>query len=136
MAQKPFVIIVDDDQNFLDLYGAKLIASGFEVQPVLGSAPGLAAIQARKPDIVLLDVMMPGMNGIEVLSKLKGDPNFIDLPVVLLTSLANTTPEGISIGGIDLKSTSKMTGVYFIKKDIDLGELVSKLKEILSKYGK
>ena len=136
MANRPFIILIDDDKDFVDLYSTKLVASGFEVQGATNGQEGLNAFSVRKPDLLLLDIMMPGMNGIEVLSKIKADPSLKNLPVVLLTSLANTTSEGISIGGIDLKSAQKMSKVYFMKKDIDLAEFVSKLKEILAKNGK
>lgn len=97
------VLVVDDIVANVKLLEAKLRAEYFEVVTAMNGPAALEIIQSEKPDIVLLDVMMPGMDGIEVCRRIKGNPQHNHIPVVMVTAL--DSPEdrvrGIEAGADD-----------------------------------
>ena len=81
------VLVVDDDATIREIASISLAHfGGFEVEQADGGEAGLAAARARRPDAVLLDVMMPGLDGPSVLRALREDPGTADVPVVFLTA--------------------------------------------------
>lgn len=80
------VLVVDDQQANVRMVGALLTRSGYEVLPALGGAEGLELARNNKPDVVLLDMKMPGMDGFEVLKQLRETPETRDLPIIFLTA--------------------------------------------------
>lgn len=81
------ILVVDDDPDILLMLGARLKASGYEVRTVLNGEAALKAIEAEPPDLVLLDIMMPGMEGNLLARTLKEDPRWKEIPVVFITAL-------------------------------------------------
>lgn len=81
------VLIVDDDMTLREMYEVYLKAAGFTVVMAQDGKEGLEQAKASKPEIILLDLMMPEMNGIEVLKHLKADPTLRDIPVIVFTAL-------------------------------------------------
>ncbi len=79
------VVLVDDAADVRMLLQVLLELDGYAVTATADGATGLAAVRAERPDVVLLDVQLPGMDGTEVLRQLRADPPTADLPVVLLT---------------------------------------------------
>jgi CheY-like chemotaxis protein len=79
------VLFVDDDPDIRTMYGVRLRADGFHVRFAADGPEALDAA-ARQPDLVLLDVRMPGMDGLEVLRRLKGDAGMAAVPVVMLSN--------------------------------------------------
>jgi DNA-binding response OmpR family regulator len=116
------LLIVDDDKTFLDTIRQRLVLRGIEV---LTAATGVSALEIfkREPaDAVILDVSMPGMDGLQVLREIKAhDP---DTPVLLLTGHASkrTAEEGIALGATD-----------YLCKPFPMDELVEQVREILGK---
>jgi diguanylate cyclase (GGDEF)-like protein len=84
------LLIIDDDPLVRMLVAESLIAAGFDVNEAVDGASGLAQIEARRPDLVLLDVMMPGMDGYEVCRTLRARPELARIPVIMLTGLDDT----------------------------------------------
>jgi DNA-binding response OmpR family regulator len=82
------ILVVDDERDLTDLVRINLEMAGFDVTTAGDGAQALDEIRARRPDLVLLDVMMPVMDGWDVLAGLQGDPELADLPVVMLTALS------------------------------------------------
>lgn len=80
------ILLVDDDVLTLDVLRTILDLEEFEVSTAADGEEALAKVAADRPDAVVLDVMMPGIDGFEVCEKLKGDPATADLPIVLLTA--------------------------------------------------
>ena len=80
------VLVADDDLDIRDLVVFKLSQAGYAVQAVSDGAAALAAIQDAPPDVAVLDVMMPGLSGIDVLRRVRQDPATADLGVILLTA--------------------------------------------------
>jgi DNA-binding response OmpR family regulator len=84
MAQR--ILAVDDEENVVRLLQIRLGKLGYEVTPAYDGESALRSVAEEKPDLVLLDVMMPRMDGFEVLRRLKSDPSTAQVPVILLTA--------------------------------------------------
>jgi DNA-binding response OmpR family regulator len=97
------IVVVDDDADILGLLEYKLTAAGHSVTAEADGEAGLAAIQDVKPDLVVLDWMMPRMTGIEVCLELRKDPALVDVPVLFLTAKAQESDvqRGFAAGGND-----------------------------------
>ncbi|MEZ5439357.1 MAG: hybrid sensor histidine kinase/response regulator [Lysobacteraceae bacterium] len=85
-ARPPLVLIVDDQEANIRLLGTVLSDAGFDVMPAESGKRALARMEAADPDVILLDMRMPNMDGFEVLARLKGNPDWEDIPVVFLTA--------------------------------------------------
>jgi class 3 adenylate cyclase len=81
------ILVVDDNESNREMLARRLGREGYEVRRAAGGAEALAALAAAPVDLVLLDVMMPGLNGYEVLQRLKADPALHDIPVLMISSL-------------------------------------------------
>jgi DNA-binding response OmpR family regulator len=103
MSQKKKILIIDDEVDLTLLVKLNLQKTGlYEVRAENRAINGLAAAREFKPDLVLLDVMMPDLDGGDVLAQLKGDPKLKDVPVVFLTATVlkeEVAKKGGSIGG-------------------------------------
>jgi DNA-binding response OmpR family regulator len=120
MASK--ILIIDDEEDFSSTLAERLSLRGFEVKYVLDGESGLVELEQWEPDLVILDILMPGMSGIEVLKRIK--KQFPDLAVILLSGHGTTRDaiDGMKYGAVD-----------FLMKPIDISELVSKIKANLKK---
>ena len=124
MHTPPLILLVDDEPQIRDLFKAKLESSGFGVVEAADGAAAIDLVRKEKPDLVLLDVLMPGMDGGKTLTEMKSDADMKNVPVFILTSLQDT-PE-------DIRFAKESGAVDFINKDVDFGELVAKIKGALS----
>jgi two-component system alkaline phosphatase synthesis response regulator PhoP len=89
MTAKKRILVVDDEPDFCLIVQGQLEKEGFEVDLAYNGAEGLEKVQANPPDAIVLDVMMPEKDGYEVCKELKGDDQFCDIPVLLLTAVAS-----------------------------------------------
>lgn len=89
MSDKKLILLVDDDPDFVEAVKVIVESGGYEVQVAYDGEEGLEAVAAKKPDLIVLDVMMPVMNGHEACSKLKADDATKDIPIILLTAVAD-----------------------------------------------
>lgn len=117
--------MVEDDTFLANIYKTKFEMEGFTVDVAENGEDGLAAVKEKKPDIVLLDILLPKMDGFTVLKKLKNDPVVKDIPVVLLTNLGqkDDVEKGLELGAVD----------YLIKAHFKPSETVAKVKKALAK---
>ena len=92
------VLLVDDDPDSLKLASVRVTQAGYEVLPAGDGAAALAIAKSQHPDVILLDVVMPGMDGYQVLKLLKADAATADIPVVMLTSKASDKDMATSLG--------------------------------------
>ncbi|MEI8096656.1 MAG: response regulator [Candidatus Moraniibacteriota bacterium] len=106
---KKTVCIIDDNDDIREIYRTKFIMEGFEVSTAVNGVEGLKVIREKNPDIILLDIEMPVMNGLEVLAELKKDSTLIKIPVVMLTNQDN---EGI------FKEVGKFNTRFYIIKSL------------------
>lgn len=88
MSVRRLVLIADDDEDILALVRATIERSGHEVMAVRDGAAALSAMAKRRPDLAVLDIAMPELDGLEVLRRLRADDETRDLPVILLTAQA------------------------------------------------
>src|SRR5947209_4071500 len=80
------VLIIEDDPLTAHVYKTRLSKAGFEVHVAVDGTGGLQSVQECEPDIVLLDLMLPKMNGMDILKKLRSEPKFTQLPIIVFTS--------------------------------------------------
>ena len=92
------VLAVEDDKDILELITYNLEREGYEVTGVMSGEDGVDAARSEKPDLVLLDLMLPGMDGLEVYRKLKADPDTSHLPVIMVTAKGEEADIGLFIG--------------------------------------
>ncbi len=129
MREKPLILIVDDEPEIREIVKTKLEANGFEIKEASNGVEGVRLAQELKPDIILLDVIMPEMDGVEALLKLKGDENTKDIKVFIFTGKGDPRPE---IVGVNRKFALESGAVDFIRKEIELNELVVKLQKTIT----
>ncbi|MEW6595432.1 MAG: response regulator transcription factor [Thermodesulfobacteriota bacterium] len=86
MAAKPQILIIEDDENIQQLVGYNLIKAGFSVNHAENGDEGLTRITAEKPDLVILDLMLPGMNGLEICRAVRATPAVRETPIIMLTA--------------------------------------------------
>jgi len=90
------VLIIEDEEDAAELFAEMMRVSGFRVLKTSSSAPALTMMINDKPDIVILDIMMPEISGLDVLREMRRDPNLKDIPVVVVS--AKGTPSDIKNG--------------------------------------
>ena len=97
------ILIVDDTLDNLRLLSAMLTSQGYEVRSVTNGSTALMGVQAQSPDLILLDINMPGMNGYEVCQRLKANPNTHNIPVIFISALNEVFDKvkAFSVGGVD-----------------------------------
>ena len=116
------LLIVDDDKDFITAAAVRLESRGFTVTKAFDGKEGLEKVYTEKPDAIILDVMMPEMNGFEVCKKLKTDEQYKDIPVVMLT--ARSSPE-------DVKFAKEMGSDAYFVKPFELDMLLYELNALL-----
>jgi CheY-like chemotaxis protein len=93
----PRILVVDDDANIRELLSQEFVEAGYEVQLAGNGREAVAAVRQQRPDLVVLDVMMPEMNGFDVAAVLKNDPATMDIPIVIL-SIVQDLERGFRLG--------------------------------------
>ncbi|MDT5037405.1 MAG: two-component system, OmpR family, phosphate regulon response regulator PhoB [Micromonosporaceae bacterium] len=118
------ILIADDDPDIRDLVSFKLEQAGFEVTAVDNGLAALASARESPPDMIVLDVMMPGMSGIDVCRELRGDPPTATLPIILLTARAQEgdVEVGFGVGADD-----------YVVKPFSPRELVSRVEAVIAR---
>ncbi len=89
MSEKKRILVVDDEPDFASIVKKNLEKEGFSVEIAYNGVEGMDKVKANPPDAIILDVMMPEMDGYEMCSKLKSDEQYEDIPVLMLTAVAN-----------------------------------------------
>ncbi len=89
MSEKKKILLIDDDPDFVEAVKVIVENGGYDVKVAYDGEEGLEAVAAEKPDLIVLDVMMPVMNGHEACAKLKANPATAKIPVILLTAVAD-----------------------------------------------
>ena len=125
MTDKKTILLVEDDAFVSDIYQTKLEQEGFGLILAENGLEAMKRMEEKVPDLILLDIIMPYMGGIEVLKKLKADERWKKIPVIILTNLSQKeeVDEGLSIGADD----------YLIKSHFTPSEVIGKVKALLEK---
>ncbi len=102
-AAKLKILCVEDEPDMIDLVRLILEREGFEVLGAMGGQEGLEAIRREKPDVVLLDLMMPDMDGWEVYRQVRNDPKLKHTPIIILTAKAQSVDKvlGLHVAKVD-----------------------------------
>lgn len=121
------ILIIDDEEHILELLDFNLSLEGYEVITTMSSLDGLDIIKQDKPDLVLLDWMLPKMSGIELLNIIRSDEDYDDIAVIMLTAknMEEDKLEGLTIGADD-----------YVTKSFSIKELSARVKNILKRYNK
>lgn len=122
------ILIIDDNKDFLEIFSTKLKSAGFETETANSGKDGIELAKKTKPDLILLDVEMPEMNGIETLTKMKEDSATSQLRVAFLTNYGET---GEDVKWTDEKFAREAGAMDYIKKSEDLSEVVAEVRRLL-----
>ena len=114
------ILIIEDDKFLRELIVRKVINEGFDASEAIGGEEGIKKIKEEKPDMVLLDLILPGMDGFEVLSLMKEDSALSSIPVIILSNLGQKE---------DIEKAMKMGATdYLIKAHFTPSEIIEKIK--------
>jgi DNA-binding response OmpR family regulator len=126
-SKKAVILIADDDPEILTMLGIRLSKKGYEVLEAVDGNQTLNLARKHHPDLVLLDVMMPGRNGWEVAKELRADDEFSNLGIVMLTAIGERVNE----------MTSPLYGAdAYVDKPFDFSDLEQKIKDVLAQRSK
>lgn len=117
------ILLVEDDDSLASVYQTRLEAEGFIIKRVPNGEEALAAALEMRPDLILLDVMMPKVSGFDVLDILRNTPETADLKIIMLTALSQESD----------KEKARNLGVddYLVKSQVVISDVVQKVKERL-----
>lgn len=117
------ILLVEDDDSLASVYQTRLEAEGFNIRRVPNGEDALAAALEYKPDLILLDVMMPKVSGFDVLDILRNTPETVDVRVIMLTALSQDSD----------KERAQSLGVddYLVKSQVVIADVVDRIKQHL-----
>jgi two-component system, OmpR family, alkaline phosphatase synthesis response regulator PhoP len=127
MAEKKKILLIDDDPDFVEAVKVIVENGGYEVRVAYDGAEGLEAVAEEKPDLIVLDVMMPVMNGHEACAKLKADPQTAKIPIILLTAVADRVTTSTYTHRDMLESEAE----DYMPKPVEPAELLALIKSWL-----
>lgn len=121
--EKIFILVVEDDKFLRELLVRKLSGEGYDVKNAIDADAAYLALSERIPQIILLDLILPGVDGFEILAHIKADPKTKDIPVVILSNLGqkDDIEKAIALGAKD----------FMVKANFTLDEIVIKVKSIV-----
>src|ERR687885_2542877 len=120
---KPDILVVDDTRENLLLLATMLSESGYKVRKAINGTLALGAVEVAKPDLILLDINMPDINGYEVCRRLKADPQTADIPIIFISALDEVLDKvkAFAIGGVD-----------YITKPFEIQEVLARVENQLT----
>ena len=123
------ILIVDDDPDLVEAVSIILESKGYEVAAAYDGEEGLQKVKTERPDLIVLDVMMPGKDGYTVCKELKGDPASASIPVLLLTAVVSHIPTTRYTQQMGLE----MEADDYMDKPVEPAELVKRIDTLLAK---
>ena len=122
---KPKILIIDEDRFLRKIYKNKFTRAGFEFREAISGDEGLNKVYSEKPDLILLDLMLPKKSGFDILTELKKDKSTRKIPVIILSNLAQEEDikRVLSLGARD----------YLVKTEVSLSEVINRVRECLVK---
>jgi DNA-binding response OmpR family regulator len=125
----PKILVVDDDPDLVETVSMMLEKHNFEVIPAYGGLEGLEKARSERPDLVVLDVMMPDKDGFQVCEEMKADPQLADIPVLLLTAVASkmSTTRYTARMGLETEADD------YVDKPVEPDEIVKRVERLLSR---
>jgi len=119
------ILIIEDEEHIVELIKFNLENNGYKVSFALDGQKGLDLIESEQPDLVLLDLMLPKVDGIDICNRVKNNKNLKDIPIIMLTAKSGETDKiiGLEIGADD-----------YITKPFSVRELLARIKVVLRRY--
>jgi CheY-like chemotaxis protein len=117
------ILLIEDDKDQILLYQTKFELSGYNFAAAENGLAGLKLAETEKPDIILIDLLMTGMGGIEVLEKLKQNPKTKNIPAVIVTNLDKheLAKKALALGALD----------FIVKSSVPLREMMARIEKVL-----
>jgi two-component system alkaline phosphatase synthesis response regulator PhoP len=121
------ILIIEDEKDITEAIEYNLSKEGYKISKAFDGTTGFKSAQAKIPDLIILDLMLPGMDGFEVCKQLKKDPKTANLPIIILTAKSGEVDKvlGLELGADD-----------YITKPFSMRELVARVKTVLKRYEK
>lgn len=121
MADK--ILIIEDDKFLRELISQKLLREGYDIIEAVDGEKGIEEVKKEKPNLILLDLILPGIDGFEILAKIKADPKISKIPIIILSNLGQKADiqKGLEMGAVD----------YLIKAHFTPGEIVEKIRQVI-----
>jgi two-component system alkaline phosphatase synthesis response regulator PhoP len=123
------ILVVDDDPDLVESVTMILENKNHEVIQAYGGIEGLEKTKAEKPDAIILDVMMPDKDGYEVCKELKGDPEYSEIPILLLTAVVSQISSSTYTSRMGMETEAD----DYIDKPVEPGELAKLVERLLAK---
>ena len=119
------ILIIEDDQFLSELITKKLDEEGFKVVLALDGEKGWDMVQKEKPDLILLDLLLPGIDGFEVMERMKKDQTLSKIPIIVISNYGQESKiqRAMSLGAKD----------YLVKANFTTGEIADKVRSVLGK---
>lgn len=124
MPDKKKILWVEDDTFLTGIIAQKLLLQGWELIPAAEGVRALALAHDKRPDIIILDILLPGMDGLEVLSKLKDDEDTKNIPVLIFSNFDDKEKRG--------RAAELGANGFFVKASVDLDAIVAEIQKIIS----
>lgn len=117
------ILVIEDENSLRSLLSKALVEEGFEVLEAFDAEEGLKILRENKVDLILLDLILPGMSGFDLLAKIKSEPAWMPIPVLIISNLGqeDEIEKGLRLGASD----------YLIKANFTLDQILEKVKETL-----
>jgi len=117
------ILVIEDDKFLRELISQKLVKEGYDISEAMDGEEGIEAAKKEQPDLILLDLILPGIDGFEVLARIKSEPEASKVPVIILSNLGQKD---------DIEKALKMGAVdYLIKAHFTPAEIIEKIRGIM-----
>jgi len=122
--EKPLILVAEDELLYAKIYQNKLVMEGYEVVMVGNGKEAIRVAQDSQPDLILLDMIMPEIDGFQVLAGLKSDPSTRDIKIIVLSNLSQPS---------DLETAKNLGAMeYLVKSNLSISDLIKKIKTYLT----
>ena len=124
MSTKPKILVVDDSNTNVVLLGAVLEKEGYDVETALSAKEAFKCIEKSRPDLILLDILMPQTNGLEFLESLRKHAKYSGIPVIMVSAVGNDENK---------KLAKKLGAQDFFEKPVDISMIIKKIRLLVKK---
>ena len=117
------ILVIEDDKFLRELISQKLLKEGYDIAEAMDGEKGIEEIKKDAPGLILLDLILPGIDGFEVLARIKADPEMSKIPVIILSNLGqkDDIEKGLKMGAAD----------YLIKAHFTPAEIIEKIRSVV-----
>ncbi len=117
------ILVVEDDRFLRELITQKLTREGYDVNEAVDGEDGVKKAEEKKPDVILMDLILPGIDGFEAITKIKEKPDFENTPIIILSNLGqrDDIERGLKLGAVD----------FLVKAHFTPGEIIEKIEKVL-----